>query len=189
MVSTAKLKPSRGRAFSGQQEGENVELIIMFHWIIMLPYMSVLLLFFILLIAANIIWWASLIENLGPTLLIFINSMAVTILIHMFFLRLMNYFLRNLLITNYRIVELNATTVLRRDMKNVDFLTMQDIEVSQKGILQRLFNYGNIMVHNATGEQLFCYSFIPRPSRYYNIINHIYRKAQVRKTQDSTSSL
>lgn len=175
------------KQFPGQQRGENIETVTPLHWVTMMPYLFVLLGITGIVSVLNYLWFRFYGSQDSLWIVIFIDSTIALILLHLFFVRLMNYFLRVILVTNYRLLDLNSSTVLRREKKTVDFATIQDIEYSQKGLIQRFLNYGTISIHNAAGEKHFTFHFIPRPSKFYNRLNHIYRKAQFKRPATDNS--
>jgi membrane protein YdbS with pleckstrin-like domain len=165
------------KEFSGQQEGETLEFVTPLHWITTLPYFAGLLAVVIAFVAVCYAWM-----QLDPMTAFsefaFIVITAISLVfIHIFFIRLLNYFFRVIVVSNFRVLDIHRTTVLKREKRTVDFATIQDIEFSQRGIIQRIFDYGTISIQNATGEKVFHFHFVPKPEKHYNILNHIYRKA------------
>lgn len=177
------------KEFPGQQAGENLEMMTTLHWVTMVPYFAILgFISFIIYLGNNMLYWIYG-EDVSMWLIIFFDSIYILILWHLACIRILNYFLQVILVTNYRLLSLNSSTVLQRETKMIDFLNVQDIECIQKGIVQRVLNYGTITIHNAAGDELFIFEFVPRPTKFYNRLNHIYRKAQPAKISSMAKPL
>ena len=170
------MESSNEQLFPGQERNEKVELITKCHWINIVPQIFLISLVFVLLILLDTAWANNYQQNIDFFYVFIINIAVITITFHVIFIKILNYFLKVIIVTNYKIIDLKCTTFLHRERKTIDFINIQDMVVLQNGILKRLLNYGTIALHNAAGEEIFIFNYIPSPLKFYNTINHIYRK-------------
>ncbi len=163
------------KKFPGQQADEKVEYCTKLHWITVIP--SIVFLIIILVTISVIEFFLININEYIKNLIIISNAFIIPIFIHLIFLKILNYYLNIIIITNFRIIDLQCSPLLKRDRKALDYYNIQHIEVSQKTISERLFNFGEITLLNASGEDIFIFDKVPDPLKTTNLINHIYRKA------------
>ncbi|HEC20896.1 MAG TPA: hypothetical protein ENI70_00075 [Candidatus Peregrinibacteria bacterium] len=168
----------RNKGFPGQQEGEVVELHTTLHWVVLLPMFIGVLVVIAILILVNLYLLSGYQDSPSLFLVAVFNSTVIILIAHFFFIRLLNYFLRIILITNYRIIDIKSTVFLRRERTMVDFGNIQDIKMSQVGVVARLLNFGQIAVISASGQNVLKFDYVPKTLKFYNIINHIYRKKE-----------
>ena len=165
----------RNDRFPGQQAGEEVELLSTQHWVVMLPFFFVLSLLIALLAFSNIYFFSHL--YISQLTLLAINSLAVSLLIHSLALRLFNYFLNVLIITNYRIIDIRHTVYLKRERDTIDLGNIQDIHFRRSGVWPRLLNYGYLELYGASTDVEYRISYVPDVEKIHSIICHIHRKS------------
>jgi hypothetical protein len=164
------------KSFPGQQLGEKVELCTTYHWVKMIPHLVFYVFILSIIAFLNWIWFDFYQDKISYLLVVCLDCITLTIVFHLIFMRTLNYFLHAVIVTNFRIIDLYCTTLLRRQHKTIDFINIQDIEVKQRTIFERIFKYGQITLHNAAGEELFVFTYIPQAQKNYNLINHVYRR-------------
>lgn len=177
MPSSFSHSPDYYKEFSGQQAKEKLEFVTPLHWVSMLPSLVGISMLIVLVPVVYVLLFSfeyDIAQSVGFFALVSVLWLGC---IHFFFIRLLNYFFRVIIVSNFRVLDIHRTTVLKRQRRTLDFATIQDIQFSQKGLIQRIFDYGTISIQNATGENVFHFHYIPTPEKYYNILNHIYRKA------------
>lgn len=119
--------------------------------------------------------------------------------LHRFFLHLLNYFLKIVIITNYRLIRLEKTIFLHDDKHAIDLNKIQDVTKQQKGILQTFLDYGSLAIIVNVQEAPFIVNFVPKPDRYFRRISlakHTYtlartpeKKAPMQQEQNSFTTL
>ena len=176
------------KSFPGQQEGELIEFFMRKHWVTLITLFLGSSLGALAIGSAFYIWIARFNHslNLVDNLLVFGTlSTAFALLHHLFFVKLMNHFLTVTVVTNRRIIDMRCTTLLHRERDTLDLSKIQDMKITQAGIFQRLLDYGDITTHNATGQELFAFHYIPRPQKYFNAINHIHHKSMLEEQHET----
>lgn len=165
--------------FQGQRENEVVECILMRHWIVLFPIFSITIaavfaLFGFNAIIAYFIPRNNLLFNQVSTIFDFFY---IALILHFFFINVLNYYLKFVIITNLRIIDIQFSTIFKRNMDALDLHNIQDINMTQQGFWRWIFNFGKIIMHNAAGTELFDFSLLKNPLKNYNIINHVHFKA------------
>lgn len=179
------LLANRSDCFSGQRDNEDIEAILMKHWVVLVPTFLVTVMTIGLLFTINAginYLFAEQAEILKYIRTIF-DCLYLSIIIHYFFISILNYYLTIVIITNLRIIDVNFTTVFKRHLDALDLHNIQDINMMKKGFWRWLLNFGRITMHNSAGTELFDFKYFKDPIKSYNIINHVHFKAMHRRTR------
>lgn len=166
------------RHFRGQQKNEEVICFFREHAIVLLdPFTR----FFLIVVIATIS--EVLLVHYAPGAAWFtrFSMLAVAVVflffLHRFFIHLLNYFLKIVIITNYRLIRLEKTIFLHDDKHAIDLNKIQDVTKQQKGILQTFLDYGSLAIIVNIQEAPFVINYVPKPDRYFrriNIVKHTY---------------
>lgn len=161
--------------FKGQLQDEVVLCTFRKHWIVLIPYIFAFaiggLLFLFFLFSESSMGFPSLRSQLYFQVIFLASSTFITYYFHRFFLRFLNYYLQIVIITNFRIVDLDQTLFLR-DHKNTFNLDMiQDVKKFREGLLQTLCNYGELEFSLPAVNILKKIPHVPAPNHYFRIIN------------------
>lgn len=166
--------------FKGQLETEIVQCFCRRHWIILVKDFVG---FFIFLIAIGVFgYYFKGIYNFFSRDSFFTEILAIgmiiasVIYIHHFFLRMINYFLNIVIITNYRIVVLDKSLYLHDSKDAIDLPKIQDIQKEQNGIVKNILKFGTLIItlsSTSTNKILTC---IPNPDYHFRKINSLKRE-------------
>lgn len=157
--------------FKGQLSDEHVVCFTRKHWLRTIPLFSSLL----ALLASPIVFAImfskdSLIGLLGKggffALAGFYTAVS-TYFLHLIFVRIFNYYLRILIITNQRVVDLKKTLFLCDHRSTVILSEIQDISMNKDGLLQTIFNFGTITVVISGVSQALTLNHIPNPDYHF----------------------
>jgi hypothetical protein len=161
--------------FPGQQEGEEVEIMTSSHWIVLLPFLT----FSIVALGLLLLFDLYFASSLGvPILYLYMGHVVIfTAYIHIFALRLFNFFLNPLIVTNYRVIEVKHTVFLQRERDSIDLRNVQDISFCQSGIWPRIFNYGDLKVFGSSVDVEYHFHHIPNVEKFHSTLGHIHRRA------------
>ncbi len=66
-------------------------------------------------------------------------------------------------VTNEKIAQILYNTIFDRKISQLSIGDVQDVTVSQKGILARIFNYGTLVIETAGEQQNYTFTYIPDP--------------------------
>ena len=66
-------------------------------------------------------------------------------------------------VTSEKIAQVQYASLFNRKISQLSIGDVQDVTVTQKGILAHLFNYGVLVVETAGEQQNYTFSFVPKP--------------------------
>jgi len=75
-----------------------------------------------------------------------------------------------MVITNRRIIDFDQHGLFVRQLSEAPFVNVQDITLSQKGLLALMFNYGTIKVQTAGTSGTLEFPYIRRPREVHEIL-------------------
>jgi len=109
---------------------------------------------------------------------------------HRFFLRVFHYFMDIVIITNYRVIDLDKSLFIKDSKDAVDLREIQDLRKKQDGLFANFFDYGTIQILVATADKPLTLPFIPRTDHYFRAINQAKRDyISRRRSQRSIKSI
>jgi hypothetical protein len=79
-------------------------------------------------------------------------------------------------ITNEKIAEVAYLSLFHRRIKQLSVGNVEDVMVTQRGILPRLFNYGGLVVETAGEAENPAFTYVPRPNDYSQLIIQAHEK-------------
>lgn len=168
------FNPNRKQEFPGQQEGEHVVYMGVFHWVHLVPFVLYYSLAIVGMVLVNTF---GLLENFSPSQRFFINSTATVFLVHVLCFRLYNYFLKVMLITNYRLIDIRHTVFLKREREVIPMHNIQDIRYQQNGLFSRIFNYGDLIVLGSSSDVKYLFHHVPKANKLHHLLGEIHQKA------------
>ncbi|MBI2464242.1 hypothetical protein HYV57_04760 [Candidatus Peregrinibacteria bacterium] len=162
--------------FKGQLKDEKIICTFRRHWIVIFPYLFVLvtgLFIFLLFVFLEPTLNISPLTAWYSQLLFLTLFLGITYTFHRIFVHVFNYYLNVFIITNLRIVDIDRTLFLRdrRDTFNLDMI--DDVKKGREGIFQTLFNFGTLEIYLPSMNVYKRMSFIPAPNHYFRCICRI----------------
>lgn len=168
--------PSRQQTFPGQQPGEEVELLAVFHGIRIIPFLIYIVIFMLIIIIINYF------VDLTPEMHLYINTILVALLIHILCVRLYNYFLKVIIITNRRLIYIQHSTLLKRERETIPMTNIQDFRFKQNGVLPRIFGYGDLMILGSSSEVKYKFKYVPKVNKVHHILCEVHQRMVRRRT-------
>lgn len=169
--------------FKGQQEYEYIACFCRKHWVSLAPLGLEMLLFAIL--TGTVAYVLTFLENellIQGTILI--GVAVATFFLHQFALRLINYFLELLVITNHRVITLKKTLFLHDDRDAIDLAKMQDVIKTQSGLIKNILGYGEITITLSGASITKRVTHIPNPEYHFRKINELKREYIIKRTEE-----
>ncbi len=167
------------RHFKGQSSNEVVESFCRKHWIVIAKD---LIGFFIFLgvITVTGMYFKNIYDffvrdSVIVNLIAFGLAGLFTFYIHRFFLRMINYFLEIVIITNYRIVVLKKSLYLKDSKDATDLPKIQDIRKHQDGILRNILRFGDLEITLSSSSTTKILKNMPNPDYHFRKINRVKR--------------
>lgn len=137
----------------------------------------------ITLLAATIgtLWFAALLRTSGdptliPILYFGLSLLYLVVWVYSFFIWV-DYFLDIWVITSARVINVEQKGFFARDTSELDYTHVQDVTSEIQGIIQTLFNYGDVYVQTASSEAKFMFRHVAMPEKIKTLIMHLNRQA------------
>lgn len=102
-----------------------------------------------------------------------------------------NYYLSLQIITSERVIDIDQLNLFRREVSSTTIAKIEDVTHRKTGILNLIFNYGDVIVEtagrtgNEAGEQIggFVFNNVPNPSEIAHLIDVIQQREEVGDTK------
>lgn len=151
------------------KQGEKIEVIIRKHWIMDLKVVAIIFFAYILpamtFAILAITYWPDSLEKWG-------GAGSLVCLIYLLYaglglyIKWLNEELDILVVTNFRLINLEQVTFMERTVSETNLQQIQDVKGVEKGILGNLFHYGDLQIQTAAEKVAFCIRCVPQPFRY-----------------------
>jgi hypothetical protein len=162
-------------AFIRQKPDERLVLQIRRYWLTFVPTLIIFtilfLLPFIISIAARI-----LLPDLTPLsdtirlLLTLTGSVYCLLILLIFYSSFVVFHLDLSIITNERLVDMEQKGLFSRVISEMDLYQVQDVTTEIKGVFPSVFNYGTLIVENASATVKFVLHKVKDPNKLREII-------------------
>lgn len=165
--------------FPGQQPTEKVHLVFRTHWIVLAMK---LVLWFTMLVLYFAFDYASITvvpQYLDPSLLPVIELVKIAYLMFMalgLFLIVTLWYLNVHIITNERVVDVEQKSILAHTISELHLEQMQDVTAEVHGLLENVFDYGDVYVQTAGETQRFMFHKIPNPTKVTKLLIDLYEQ-------------
>lgn len=180
--SPMRLSPHRTIIhFPGQYYDEEVILLCRR---VVLPFLFTLFLVVLLLPSPFIIWFLAwwlfniniLLADANIIIFIMVSAIYYLLLAMSTFLNWIDYYLDVTIITDRRIVDIDQTGLVNRDISETNLIDIKESYVEQKGLLQNLFNYGTVFVQIPATRQSIEIQNVANPREVARIINDLHNQ-------------
>jgi uncharacterized membrane protein YdbT with pleckstrin-like domain len=150
------------------------------HWFDLASRFIVAILFLIL-ITVSAIYAAAIMENANtPEIIpaIYFGTALLYLITWLYsFFVWVDYFLDIWIITSARVINVEQKGFFARSTSELDYTHIQDVESEIQGIIQTLFNYGDVYVQTAGSQGKFMFRHVGRPEKIKTLIMHLNRQA------------
>lgn len=157
--------------FESQLQDESVVLVIRAHPILLVPWLVNGLLLLIGLMLFNI--YVPSLWRLSTMQLLFLNLSVVVFILSYYWFHFLSYFFNVGVVSNRRILDIDFSSVLFKQISETRLERIEDITASSGGYVASLFNYGNIYIQTAGETVNFEFLDAPRPGDVVRIINEL----------------
>jgi hypothetical protein len=171
------MRDNSNRHFMGQQKAEKVICYCRKHPIVLLRSFLIATSLAIVSImgAIFIISTGQLEESLVLQGVFFMLMVLLTITGHVFFLRVLNFYLDIMILTNYRIIALKKSLYTHDDKEIIDLHEIQDMKKIQEGIFANFINFGTVVIITPSMTSSMNLHYLPKPEYYLNRVNEAKR--------------
>lgn len=185
----------KDRFFRGQGPDEQVLAFCRKHWIAVLPHIVVfsLTVIGVLLFAFNYESLKELYDGGFFQFLVFFLGILLLYYVHRFFLTLIRHNLSVTIITDARVITIHKSLYLINDKETIDLKNIQEVRNLQSGVLQNMFNFGDLGIELSMSSQGAYIDHVPNPDFHFRLINrakqiYIQKNPQAKSLQPSKSS-
>ncbi len=97
-----------------------------------------------------------------------------------------NYYLSIQIVTTERLVDVDQTGILRREVNEVFWTEVQNINYKQNGLLATIFDYGDVIIETAGAQTAsktsgFVFENVPQPKKISDKLSHVYNEKREEK--------
>lgn len=156
-----------------QDSDETVHLLVRRHWITNLLWiLSIFVLSFIPILIPLFLHEFEFIR-FSPTTIISGLLLYYLALFGYCILKFAEWYFHVGLVTNKRIVDVDLANILTKNVAETDIKQVEDVTFVQNGIIQSLFNFGNVFIQTEAVVANFEFDRIPFPSQVAEIVSQL----------------
>jgi hypothetical protein len=159
--------------FPGQQEDEEICLVVRQHWLVFSFRLIVWLMFVAILLLSNwVISTYAPVLNTQP----YINYVNLIKSVYFMFLLLgllmlwIIYYLNVQIITSKRIVDITQNSLISHTVSELHLSRIEDVTAEVTGVFGTFLDYGNVYVQTAGETERFTFSKVPNPAAIEKMI-------------------
>lgn len=172
--------------FKGQEEGEQILVILRRHWFnILVQFIPVL--FLILVLFVSLFFLPLVFQILKDPAIknffYFLESLLAMFICILSFLIWVDYYLDTWIITDKRIINIEQKGLFSRTTSELALDKIQDITTDVVGFFPTLLNYGNVFVQTAAEKERFIFRQIPDPYKIKDMLMGMQKKKQHERDQ------
>ena len=87
------------------------------------------------------------------------------------FERFLNWYFNVYIITNKRVVDMDFSHLLHRNISEAPLRNIEDVTYTVSGSLQTLFNFGSIKIQTAAEQRELEFEYISNPAKVQDILS------------------
>lgn len=168
--------------FSEQEEDEVIELMLRQHWIVNVPWI-----FFATLAIILPFLLFNYRSVLGLDFIVLAPPQLLAAVLTLWYLLILAYIIENFLhwyfniyiVTNMHLIDVDFESLLGRNVIEAGIEQVESASAKIMGIIQSLFNFGDVVVETAAKTQAITFAKVPYPDLVVDRINDL--KEQIRK--------
>lgn len=176
LIFPALLRNPEGIRFSEQEVNENIILFLRRHGITNLPWIIGAVIAFLLpfiLVQLDLSLATNYILRISPSVLIGIIIVWYMLVMAFIIEQFLFWYFNIYIVTNFHIVDINFTSLLNRDITEIELKDIQSVKVDVKGVFPPLFNFGDVIIKTAADKQIIDFAKVPQPDFVADTIQDI----------------
>jgi len=160
----------KGLKFHGQEQEEQVILIIRSHWIVYVPQI-------LLAILVLVLPWVlgAIAPAIFKSVVIFLSLLITSLLTGGSILvsAIVKWYYNVDMITDQRVVDLDFPNIMAHTMSETQLEHIEDVTQKQLGLLGSIFDVGTVYIQTAGSNQNIEFTNIPRPRDVQEILSDL----------------
>jgi len=169
-----------GIQFENQETGETIMLALRRHWVTNLSWVASGLIFLLLplflLPLVGRVFLITLPLTIPAAYVFVLTAFYYLIIFGFLLIQYATWFYHVGIITNFRIIDIDFTSLMSRNISYVDLVDIVDVDVTQAGLWQTIFNYGNVLMQTEGLKANFEFHHIPKPNKVADVISDLTRQ-------------
>lgn len=162
-----------GISFMDQEKDEKILLFLRRHFITNVPWILISLILALLplvIVAVRSKFSIFILPNFSSTLLILAFILYYLVVLTFIFVNFITWYYNISLVTNKRIVDIDFSGLLYKNVAATTLALVQDVSYTQIGVIPAFFDYGDVNVQTAGTLENFDFTAVPHPQRVVQII-------------------
>ncbi|TXI31639.1 MAG: PH domain-containing protein [Niabella sp.] len=167
------------KLFPSQQPNEKIVIAVREHWFRLVSKIFIIAILSLLpWVFETLIVGATVLDKSTTAMAIFntLSSVYYLGLLVALFIVYILYYLNFHVVSVERIVDIDQTGLLFREVSELNIETIEDVTSQKKGLLGNLFNYGTVFVQTAGATERFEFHNIANPEEITSIILKLYEQ-------------
>ncbi|MBP7700848.1 PH domain-containing protein [Candidatus Woesebacteria bacterium] len=161
-----------------QAEDEQIILLLRQHLLTQLNWVFIALLLSlapILFSAANIFDFLPMSYRIGGVLGWYLLVIGFSLESYL------KWFYRVFVITDERIIDVDITSMIHKDISTTKLDKIEDISAVSSGFLSSIFDYGTVVIQTAGTEQVVEFEDVPHPAKVSTLLNEMLLEEELEK--------
>lgn len=164
--------------FPGQRPEERIIAVVRPHWLVLLR--QIILGIFLLLtppIVLVVLGLSGVAILETPTRAILAVALPAYYLsiVTWLFIAWLDYYLDVGVVTSQRVVDIDQQGLFQRRIAELESSVIQDVAAEKHGVLQTMFNFGNVKIQTAGERPNFSFTAVPKPEEFVMKITDTYK--------------
>jgi hypothetical protein len=178
LFSALKQNP-QGITYQDQEDGEKILLFIRKSFITNLRWIFVGS-FLAILPIALLLFLFGFLQNPLPLLAgkfyLFLGLFYYLFVASYWYINFISWYFNIDLVTNKRIIDINFSNLVYKDVSATELSFVHDVSFSQVGAIRTFFDYGNVLIQVPGASDTFIFESAPKPETIVHIVEALVRK-------------
>ncbi len=161
--------------FQTQETDEEILLFLSRHFITNVPWILISIFFLVLPFIVSFVFtlYDFSVSFLPQTFVLVFFLFYYLIVFAYIFISFLTWFYNISFVTNKRIVDIDFSDLVYKNIAATKLSLVQDVSYSQIGVIRSLFNYGDVLVQTAGAVDNFDLLAVPQPEKVVQIIENL----------------
>jgi hypothetical protein len=175
-LSSLLVLPGSKVRFENQEPEEEILLILRSHWITNLSWVLLAIILFFIPVS---LLYVPLLESFPVRFQLMFVIFWYLVLLIFVFEKFLTWFFNITIITDERIIDVDFINLTTKKVSDAELDKIQDVSFTRQGVLQTIFNFGDILVQTAAEHAQFVFEKIPESSEVANILQRLRTEEKV----------
>ncbi|MFZ1721642.1 MAG: hypothetical protein WAU07_04005 [Microgenomates group bacterium] len=167
-----------------QANGEHILLMLRRHPITQLKWVAIA---FLLSVTPWLVALSGMFAFLTPSYQFAILLGWYLAILGFSFKSFLKWFFHVYIITDERIIDVEFTSLLYKDVSTAKIENIEDITTVASGVMTSIFNYGTIIAQTSATKQEFSFEDVPQPSKVTTLLNELLLEEEREKLEGRVS--